>query len=79
MEMTQTQKDLVEFANMKSELMHLRRMLGRVKGSIEIFKHYCPKEKHFDGVLKELEDNGVKGYLDAGKEYDNYIKGVKNA
>jgi len=72
-------QETTEFVRQKAELIHFKKLLGEVKSIIELYQSHNKDEHHFDRIMKELEANGVKGTFDSAKEYDDYIKGVKNA
>ena len=68
--------DIVKY---KNEVIHLKKLLGSVKASIQLAMDYYPDTRiHFSDVWKSLEANGVKCCFDSAREYDNYLKGVKN-
>ena len=70
---------VLETTNYKTKLLHLRKLLGFVKGSIRLaMKNNDDMKYHFRDIWNCLEANGVKDSFDSGREYDNYIKGVKN-
>lgn len=72
------EKELKEFTKQKFELINLKKLLGEVKSTIELYQSHNKNEHHFDRIMKELEANGVKGTFDSAIEYSNYIKGIKN-